>query len=199
MVCAAVCPLVPMRSGPLWVRTHVGGRLCAARHCEAARTGGSGATDRNEEHMANPFEDPDASYRVLVNHEGQHSLWPASLPTPDGWTVVHDTDSRASCLEYIEENWTDMWPKSHRRARQLMAALAGNRRSCRGNGIDRREPLPAFSIVREEKGRRGNLAWGESLLSTGNEASVTSTAKIPDGLMAEVAAVPGRDLGLGRT
>jgi MbtH protein len=62
--------------------------------------------------MANPFEDPDASYRVLVNHEGQHSLWPASQPTPKGWTVVHDTDSRASCLEYIEKNWTDMRPMS---------------------------------------------------------------------------------------
>ena len=62
--------------------------------------------------MANPFEDPDAPYQVLVNHEGQHSLWPAAQPVPDGWTVAHDTDSRASCLEYIEENWTDMRPKS---------------------------------------------------------------------------------------
>jgi MbtH protein len=62
--------------------------------------------------MANPFEDPDASYRVLVNHEGQHSLWPANQPTPDGWTVAHDTDSRANCLEYIEKNWTDMRPLS---------------------------------------------------------------------------------------
>jgi uncharacterized protein YbdZ (MbtH family) len=62
--------------------------------------------------MANPFEDPDASYRVLVNDEGQHSLWPASLPTPHGWSAVHDTDSRANCLEYIEKNWTDMRPQS---------------------------------------------------------------------------------------
>jgi MbtH protein len=62
--------------------------------------------------MANPFEDPDASYRVLVNHEGQHSLWPATLATPKGWTVVHDTDTRANCLDYIEKNWTDMRPKS---------------------------------------------------------------------------------------
>jgi len=62
--------------------------------------------------MANPFEDPDASYRVLVNHEGQHSLWPAAQPVPDGWTVAHDTDSRPACLEYIETNWTDMRPKS---------------------------------------------------------------------------------------
>jgi len=62
--------------------------------------------------MANPFEDPDASYRVLVNHEGQYSLWPAAQPVPDGWTVAHDTDSRPACLEYIEANWTDMRPKS---------------------------------------------------------------------------------------
>jgi MbtH protein len=62
--------------------------------------------------VANPFEDPDASYRVLVNHEGQYSLWPATHPTPQGWTVAHDTDSRANCLEYIEKTWTDMRPKS---------------------------------------------------------------------------------------
>ena len=62
--------------------------------------------------MANPFEDPDASYRVLVNGEGQHSLWPAARPGPDGWVVAHETDSRSSCLEYIEENWTDMRPQS---------------------------------------------------------------------------------------
>jgi MbtH protein len=66
--------------------------------------------------MANPFEDPDASYRVLVNDEGQYSLWPANHPTPDGWTVAHDTDSRGSCLEYIEKNWTDMRPLSLIRA-----------------------------------------------------------------------------------
>jgi len=62
--------------------------------------------------MANPFEDPDASYQVLVNHEGQHSLWPANQPTPGGWTVAHDTDSRANCLEYVEKNWIDMRPLS---------------------------------------------------------------------------------------
>ncbi|MFE1841847.1 MbtH family NRPS accessory protein, partial [Streptomyces sviceus] len=26
--------------------------------------------------MANPFENDEASYFVLVNDEGQHSLWP---------------------------------------------------------------------------------------------------------------------------
>jgi MbtH protein len=62
--------------------------------------------------MPNPFADEDASFRVLVNEEGQHSLWPAAMDVPGGWTVAHDTDTRAACLEHVENNWTDMRPKS---------------------------------------------------------------------------------------
>ena len=62
--------------------------------------------------MTNPFDDPDALYLVLVNDEGQHSLWPATIAVPDGWVVVHDRDSRSKCLEYVEEHWTDMRPNS---------------------------------------------------------------------------------------
>ena len=62
--------------------------------------------------MTNPFEDPDGSYRVLVNDELQHSLWPSFAEVPAGWTVVHDTDTRQACLDYIERNWVDMRPKS---------------------------------------------------------------------------------------
>lgn len=64
----------------------------------------------------NPFEDADGSYKVLKNDEDQHSLWPESIPVPDGWVIVHDTDSRAGCLDYIESNWTDIRPKSLVRA-----------------------------------------------------------------------------------
>ncbi|MFC8308323.1 MbtH family protein [Streptomyces olivaceus] len=60
----------------------------------------------------NPFDDPDATFQVLVNDEGQHSLWPAFAEAPDGWTVAHDEDSREACLAYIEENWTDLRPRS---------------------------------------------------------------------------------------
>lgn len=66
--------------------------------------------------MSNPFEDADASYRVLINDEAQYSLWPATISSPDGWTVAKDEDSRAACLEYIEEHWTDMRPASLVRA-----------------------------------------------------------------------------------
>ncbi|MER6808654.1 MbtH family protein [Spirillospora sp. NPDC000708] len=62
--------------------------------------------------MTNPFEDADGTYVVLVNDEGQHSLWPSFAEVPDGWTVAKVEDTRQACLEYIEENWTDMRPKS---------------------------------------------------------------------------------------
>ncbi|WP_033438631.1 MbtH family protein [Saccharothrix sp. NRRL B-16314] len=62
--------------------------------------------------MTNPFEDTEANFRVLVNEEGQHSLWPAFAEIPAGWTVVHGEDSRQSCLDYVERSWTDMRPKS---------------------------------------------------------------------------------------
>ena len=60
----------------------------------------------------NPFEDPEGRYLVLVNDEGQHSLWPSFADVPAGWTVAKGEDTRQACLDYIEENWTDMRPKS---------------------------------------------------------------------------------------
>lgn len=62
--------------------------------------------------MTNPFEDENATYHVLVNEEGQHSLWPSFKKVPKGWTIVHRSDSRATCLEFINQNWTDMRPSS---------------------------------------------------------------------------------------
>lgn len=62
--------------------------------------------------QVNPFDDPDASFRVLVNEEGQHSLWPAFAEVPGGWSVAHEKDSRPACMAYIEKNWTDLRPTS---------------------------------------------------------------------------------------
>ena len=64
--------------------------------------------------MANPFEDPDAGYLVLVNDENQHSLWPVSVTVPDGWKTVFGEAGRQECLDYVERSWTDMRPKSLR-------------------------------------------------------------------------------------
>jgi MbtH protein len=62
--------------------------------------------------IKNPFEDPDATYRVLTNDEGQYSLWPSFAAVPAGWYVVYEEDSRDACLEHIAISWTDMRPNS---------------------------------------------------------------------------------------
>ncbi|MTE19554.1 MbtH family NRPS accessory protein [Streptomyces sp. TRM43335] len=62
--------------------------------------------------MTNPFDDHDASFLVLVNDEGQYSLWPEFADVPAGWTRDFGPDSRAACLEHVETVWTDMRPKS---------------------------------------------------------------------------------------
>ncbi|MFC1400712.1 MULTISPECIES: MbtH family protein [Streptacidiphilus] len=62
--------------------------------------------------MANPFENQDQSYLALVNDEGQYSLWPSFAAVPAGWTVVRGPEDRETCLNHIEEAWTDMRPKS---------------------------------------------------------------------------------------
>jgi MbtH protein len=67
---------------------------------------------RQELMMTNPFEDEQASYLVLINDEGQHSLWPAFADVPAGWTRTFGPDNRQECLDYVERTWTDMRPKS---------------------------------------------------------------------------------------
>ena len=62
--------------------------------------------------MTNPFEDEEAEYLVLVNDEGQYSLWPAFLDIPLGWTATGPRGLRHVCLAWIRENWTDMRPLS---------------------------------------------------------------------------------------
>jgi MbtH protein len=68
----------------------------------------------------NPFEDENGVYHVLINDEGQHSLWPSFVEVPSGWTIIHKSETRAACLEFINKNWTDMRPKS------LIAAMEGS-------------------------------------------------------------------------
>lgn len=62
----------------------------------------------------NPFDD-NGSFVVLVNDEEQHSLWPTFGDVPAGWRVFHGEADRAACLEYIEQNWTDMGPTMRER------------------------------------------------------------------------------------
>jgi MbtH protein len=60
----------------------------------------------------NPFEDTDGTYLVLVNDEGQHSLWPTTVEAPAGWTVALAATDHAAALKFVDDNWTDLRPLS---------------------------------------------------------------------------------------
>jgi MbtH protein len=56
------------------------------------------------------------SFVVLVNAEGQYSIWPSAKAAPDGWTQAAAPASKAECTAFIEAHWTDMRPQSLRAA-----------------------------------------------------------------------------------
>jgi MbtH protein len=62
--------------------------------------------------VTNPFDNDDGTFMVLVNSEGQYSLWPAFAEVPAGWSVAHPQDSRQACLDYVDANWVDPRPRS---------------------------------------------------------------------------------------
>ena len=56
------------------------------------------------------------SFVVLVNAEGQHSIWPSAKVAPEGWSEVAPAATKVQCNAFIEKHWTDMRPKSLRAA-----------------------------------------------------------------------------------
>ncbi|MFS2205262.1 MbtH family protein [Variovorax sp. Varisp36] len=61
---------------------------------------------------SNPFDDKNATFLVLVNEEGQHSLWPSFIAVPTGWEIALAATDRAACSAFIEANWIGMRPRS---------------------------------------------------------------------------------------
>ena len=55
------------------------------------------------------------TYKVVVNHEEQYSIWPAGKKDPPGWTDAGKNGPKDECLAYIKTAWTDMRPLSLRR------------------------------------------------------------------------------------
>jgi MbtH protein len=59
---------------------------------------------------------PDNSiFQVVVNQEGQYSLWFANQELPLGWSATGKPGTKDECLAYVEEVWTDMTPISLRK------------------------------------------------------------------------------------
>ncbi|MFI6481778.1 MbtH family protein [Nonomuraea sp. NPDC050663] len=60
--------------------------------------------------------DHDRDYQVVLNDEGQYSLWPGDRPVPSGWNPDGFTGPKADCLSHIARVWTDLRPASLRAA-----------------------------------------------------------------------------------
>jgi MbtH protein len=64
-------------------------------------------------------------YRVVVNDEEQYSIWPADRQKPPGWNDAGKSGTKAECLAYIQEVWTDMRPLSLRKKIEEAARQSG--------------------------------------------------------------------------
>ena len=51
-------------------------------------------------------------YMVVVNEEGQYSVWPERRSLPNGWKSEGQKGSKDECLAYIDKVWVDMRPLS---------------------------------------------------------------------------------------
>jgi MbtH protein len=60
-------------------------------------------------------EEDDVVYKVVVNHEEQYSIWPAHKSNPLGWRDIGVSGPKTTCLDHINEVWTDMRPLSLRK------------------------------------------------------------------------------------
>ncbi|XXV09763.1 MbtH family protein [Sorangium sp. So ce1335] len=61
-------------------------------------------------------DDNETTFRVVLNHEEQYSIWPSHRDLPAGWRAEGTEGTRAECLAHIDRVWTDMRPKSLRQA-----------------------------------------------------------------------------------
>ncbi len=64
----------------------------------------------------------DTFYKVVVNHELQYSIWLVDRENALGWDDDGKSGTKAECLDYIEQVWTDMRPLSLRKAMEKSQA-----------------------------------------------------------------------------
>ena len=56
------------------------------------------------------------AYKVVVNQEGQYSIWFPDRDNPAGWSDAGMSGTKEECLVYIDATWTDMTPLSLRKS-----------------------------------------------------------------------------------
>ncbi|MFJ8740764.1 MbtH family protein [Embleya sp. NPDC127516] len=65
--------------------------------------------------MSTDTASTEGQYRVVVNDEEQHSLWPLRTDPPAGWVPTGFVGTREECSAHIDRVWPDIRPLSLRR------------------------------------------------------------------------------------
>jgi MbtH protein len=76
--------------------------------------------------MTSDEQEDKTFYKVVINHEEQYSIWPVDRENPLGWRDGGKQGSKADCLAYIKEVWTDMRPLSLRQHMEKMKQTSNN-------------------------------------------------------------------------
>lgn len=66
--------------------------------------------------MSNVVSAAEVLFDVVVNDEGQYSIWASGKHLPQGWRAVGKQGTKESCLDYINDVWVDMRPISLQRS-----------------------------------------------------------------------------------
>lgn len=61
-------------------------------------------------------ESNEPTYEVVMNDEGQYSIWLANKSLPLGWRKMGVSGKKPECLEFIKLNWVDLRPLSLRKS-----------------------------------------------------------------------------------
>ena len=70
--------------------------------------------------MKQDEQEDKTSYKVVVNHEEQYSIWPVDKENALGWTDEGKSGTKEECLAHIGEVWVDMRPLSLRKQMDKM-------------------------------------------------------------------------------
>lgn len=63
------------------------------------------------------IDNAETIFDVVVNDEGQYSIWPTYHEVPAGWQTAGVQGNRQVCLDHIAKVWTDL------RTRRLQEAM----------------------------------------------------------------------------
>lgn len=73
----------------------------------------------------NEEQEDTRTYKVVVNHEEQYSIWLADRENALGWNDAGKSGTKEECLAHIKEVWTDMRPLSLRKQMEKAAEQRG--------------------------------------------------------------------------